>query len=130
MYLDRKWQTKILAPVCLPNLQERTVVHEILEMSTQNYTLSPAIKCHYKFLHLPMACNFALVTPSIKFRLPNSVEEITEPHLKVRLSPILFHTFESLLSRLPPMETLQSAGTIKCALDHFVHSVTQHSYNI
>ena len=40
------------------NLQDRTVVHEILEVSTQHYILSPAIRRLYKYLYLPMACNF------------------------------------------------------------------------
>jgi hypothetical protein len=41
------------------NLQDRTVAHEILEMSTQHSILLPVIGSLYKYLHLPIACNIA-----------------------------------------------------------------------
>ena len=41
------------------NLKDRTGVHEILEVSTQRYIMSPAIRSLYKYLHLSMECKFA-----------------------------------------------------------------------
>ena len=41
------------------NLHYRTVVHDFFEVSAQHYILLPAIRSLYKYLHPPMACNFA-----------------------------------------------------------------------
>jgi hypothetical protein len=75
----------------------------------------------------------ALVMPSFTFRLGiavTSVEDITEPHLKILLCSILFPTFESVLLLQLLMETIQSVATIKCALGRFVYNVLKHSYKI
>jgi hypothetical protein len=115
------------------NLQDRTLVHEILEVSTQHFILSPAIRSLYKYLHLPMEYKFA---PSnaivyISSRYCNYLcRTYYRATLKIRLCPILFPTLESLRVLRPLMETLQSVATIKCALGHFVYNDIKHSYKI
>jgi len=72
-----------------------------------------------------------LATQSSTFRLGialNSAEDITDPHLKVRLCLILFSTFESVFLLRPLMATIQSVETIKCALGRFVCNVIIYSY--
>ena len=72
-----------------------------------------------------------LVMQSSTFRLGiviTSAENITEPHLKVCLCPILFPTFESLRLLRPLMKTIQSVATNKCSLGRFLYSVFKQSY--
>ena len=115
------------------NLQDRTVDHEILEVSTQHCIMSPATTSLHKYLHLPMACKF---TPSIAIVYISSryCNYLRLRHyraaLKIRLCPILFPTSESLRLMRPLMETVQSVATIKCVLGHFVYNVIKHSYKI
>ena len=111
------------------NLQDRTVVHEILEVSTQHYILSPAIRSLYKYLHLPMACNFA-PSDAIVYISSRYCNFLRLRHYRAALKSILFPTFESLFLLRPLMETIQSVATIKCALGRFVYNAIKHSYKI
>jgi len=139
----RKWSKMTFIPTVITHIKTH-VADEVIYRTELWFMKS--LKCRLNIIFCPQALgafinificqwhvNLPPVTPSCTFRLGiaiTSAEDITQPHLQVRLCPTLFPTLESLRLLRPLRETVPSAATIKCALGRFVYIVIKHSYKI